>query len=208
MSQRFGEGQKDAKDMEDFGKLLKGIVHLHNMHQRHEDDVLFPYYDSFFPGFIQEAEEQHEKIHGMVNEMDGIANAIVGGDNNAAKNAQDFLEKYIEFAVEHLKTEELNLINIPQKYTNLKSQKRLIRQTYWMCTRDEWAQFFPFVVHWIDNDVRRVRFLSCFRWALPDEIQRIGMWVYLGVEEREWRRLAVQFPDMIPRGLSGWRRYY
>ena len=36
----------------------------------------------------------------------------------------------------------------------------------------------------------------------------LGMWVYLGIEEREWRRLAVQFPDMIPRGLCGWRRYY
>jgi hypothetical protein len=96
-------------------------------------------------------------------------------------------------AVKHLETEELHLINIPQKYTSLKSQKRLVRQvrisslskkfraqvfsiqTFWSCTRDEWAQFFPFVVHWIDNDVRRVRFLACFRWALPEEIQRIGI---------------------------------
>ena len=56
-SQSFGDGQNDAKDLEDFGKLLKGIVHLHNMHQRHEDEVLFPYYDSFFPGFCNDINE-------------------------------------------------------------------------------------------------------------------------------------------------------
>jgi hypothetical protein len=47
-----------------------------------------PFVTSFSIVILQE----HHQIHEKVVELDGIANAIVGGDNNAAKNAQDFLE--------------------------------------------------------------------------------------------------------------------
>ena len=40
---------------------MKNIATLHRLHQRHEDDTLFPYYNDIFPGHLDPQLEVYSK---------------------------------------------------------------------------------------------------------------------------------------------------
>jgi hypothetical protein len=55
---------------------------------------------------------------------------------------------------------------------------------------------------------QKARFLRCLRWAMPERIQQVGGMVYDGVSPTMWQRLTKFVPEMAPRGVFGWTRYY
>jgi hypothetical protein len=54
---------------------------------------------------------------------------------------------------------------------------------------------------------QKARFLRCLRWAMPERIQQVGGMVY-GVSPVMWQRLTKFVPEMTPRGVFGWTRYF
>ena len=43
---------------------------------------------------------------------------------------------------------------------------------------------------------------------MPERSHEIGMMIYRGVDSVEWSRLVLEIPEMIPRGLSGYRKIF
>jgi hypothetical protein len=43
---------------------------------------------------------------------------------------------------------------------------------------------------------------------MPERIQQVGGMVYDGVSPTMWQRLTKFVPEMAPRGVFGWTRYY
>lgn len=43
---------------------------------------------------------------------------------------------------------------------------------------------------------------------MPERAQEIGLIVYRGVDSVMWAFLAKEIPEMIPRGVKGFRRSY
>ena len=64
----------------------------------------------------------------------------------------------------------------------------------------------PFIVHWLPLPIQRTRFMRTLAWGVPEHAQQVGDMVYRGVPDTTWAVLAVDVPEMIPRGLPGWVR--
>lgn len=45
-------------------------------------------------------------------------------------------------------------------------------------------------------------------WAMPERAQQLGLMVYRVVDDVTWVEVARDLPEVIPRGLPGYRRYY
>eukprot|EP01062_Namystynia_karyoxenos_P077584 TRINITY_DN783_c0_g2_i1.p2 TRINITY_DN783_c0_g2~~TRINITY_DN783_c0_g2_i1.p2 ORF type:complete len:1063 (+),score=370.10 TRINITY_DN783_c0_g2_i1:116-3190(+) len=72
--------------------------------------------------------------------------------------------------------------------------------------RHVWRVVLPWVIHNLDMPMMRTRFVRALTWAVPERAQLIGEMIYRGVEDHEWNALAVDVPEIIPRGLPGWLR--
>ena len=55
---------------------------------------------------------------------------------------------------------------------------------------------------------RQTKFLRTWAWAMPERAQQLGLMVYRVVDDVTWVQVARDLPEMIPRGLPGYRRYY
>lgn len=77
-----------------------------------------------------------------------------------------------------------------------------------MTTPKEWAVVLPWMINNLPREQQRVRFLRALMWAMPERAQQVGRLVALGVDGIMWARLTVQVPEMVPRGMPGWLRYY
>jgi hypothetical protein len=56
---------------------------------------------------------------------------------------------------------------------------------------------------------QRVRYLKAILWGLGGErAQMIGAIVYKNCDAVMWEVLVEEIPEIIPRGVCGWRRYY
>ena len=43
--------------------------------------------------------------------------------------------------------------------------------------------------------------------AMPERGRQIGVMLALGLEPATWQRIAQDMPDLVPRGMSGYRRF-
>ena len=64
----------------------------------------------------------------------------------------------------------------------------------------------PFIVRWLPMQPQKARFLKSLAWAIPEQAQLIGDMVYRGVPDSLWAMIALDVPEVIPRGLPGWVR--
>jgi hypothetical protein len=46
------------------------------------------------------------------------------------------------------------------------------------------------------------------RRAMPERAQQIGAMLSLGMNVPQWRRMTTELPEIVPRGATGWQRYY
>lgn len=54
----------------------------------------------------------------------------------------------------------------------------------------------------------QTRFLKTWVWAMPERAQQLGLMVYRVVDDVTWVEVARDLPEIIPRGLPGYRRYF
>lgn len=50
--------------------------------------------------------------------------------------------------------------------------------------------------------------MKTFVWACPDRAQQIGLMCYRGLDSIDWAFLSEEMPEIIPRGLPGWKRVH
>ncbi|CAN0230539.1 unnamed protein product [Scytosiphon promiscuus] len=65
---------------------------------------------------------------------------------------------------------------------------------------------------WVLSNLRirdhRTKFLKTWIWAMPERAQVLGLMVYRVVNDIVWVEVARDLPQVIPRGLPGYRRYF
>lgn len=58
------------------------------------------------------------------------------------------------------------------------------------------------------SPTHQTRFLKTWVWAMPERAQQLGLMVYRVVDDVTWVEVARDLPEVIPRGLPGYRRYF
>jgi hypothetical protein len=53
----------------------------------------------------------------------------------------------------------------------------------------------------------RLAFIKTLLWAMPERSRQIGLMLSLGLDQVTWQRVAEDLPDLVPRGMPGWRRF-
>jgi len=95
-----------------------------------------------------------------------------------------------------------------RQYISTQEAVDLLREVWKITPPARWRLILPFVVRNQFVHGRRSRFLQCFVWALPERAQTIGQMVFQGVDELTWDRLVADVPEIIPRGVVGYERYF
>mmetsp|Transcript_45104 Transcript_45104/g.107234 ORF Transcript_45104/g.107234 Transcript_45104/m.107234 type:complete len:1042 (-) Transcript_45104:236-3361(-) len=75
-----------------------------------------------------------------------------------------------------------------------------------MHKKQVWRVVLPWVIRHLALPMQRARFVKALIWALPERAQHIGEMIYRGVEDHEWCAITQDVPEIIPRGLPGWKR--
>eukprot|EP01038_Epipyxis_sp_PR26KG_P015307 gene15307-20629_t len=83
-----------------------------------------------------------------------------------------------------------------------------IVDSYEITAIDKWRKIMPFVIDNLPMPIWKTRYVKTLLWALPMRAQEIGLTLYLGLERTSWQFLALEVPEIIPRGLPGHKRIY
>ena len=95
-----------------------------------------------------------------------------------------------------------------KKHLPLALQEQLAREIFLGTPAEQWEVLIPFVLTNLPRHEQRVRYLQSLCWAIPERAQQVGAIVYRNVDPILWLRLRFDFPEMVPRGVPGWRRQY
>ncbi len=108
----------------------------------------------------------------------------------------------------HLLFEEEHLQPILRKYVPFDLQKDIMQRVWVATPYNLWGVFIP----WVLNNQYRVKqrtiFLKTLTWAMPGRCQMIGLLASRGVTDTIWAQITQELPELIPRGLPGWRRQF
>ena len=72
---------------------------------------------------------------------------------------------------------------------------------------EERFRFFPLVVKHQRRHPERLAFLRVLLQAMPERARQIGVMLALTLDVPTWQRIAEEMPDLVPRGMSGYRRF-
>ena len=108
----------------------------------------------------------------------------------------------------HLQGEEMHLQRLGRKQLNVDLQKAMIRSVWDMTPVDVWQIMMPWIVENAPMHQQRVKFVRAWLWSVPERAQLIGRMIYMKCDPAIWERLVVAVPEIVPRGVAGWRRFY
>lgn len=183
-------------------------------HSRHEEQVIFPRIRRYFPALNEQADEEHETVHKLVDEM---RKAIVEFRSTKKEKMdvltlmsvmQVLLPAWGEHVLPHLRNEECTFTVVARKYMPIDEQIQLASEVFDLTDSTTWHQVMPFVINNLPCDVWKVRYLKTFLWAQPSRAQEVGLMVYHGVDSITWLMLVKEMPEIAPRGLPSHKRVY
>eukprot|EP00007_Cunea_sp_BSH-02190019_P003588 CAMPEP_0174232874 /NCGR_PEP_ID=MMETSP0417-20130205/3048_1 /TAXON_ID=242541 /ORGANISM="Mayorella sp, Strain BSH-02190019" /LENGTH=762 /DNA_ID=CAMNT_0015310993 /DNA_START=63 /DNA_END=2348 /DNA_ORIENTATION=- len=194
-------GTLDADNANEFANTLEGLVLMHHSHAHYEDEILFKDYDGYIPGFQDEIgiESEHQAADSGLDALAAKIEALRSGGSTAGIEEQ--LAAIVPVLTDHLENEERNLIAYPRKYVARKTHKRLIRESFRARPIEEWRKVLPFIINKLPYHPMRVRFLRCFQWAMPEEMEKLGIMLFNGCSRNMFERVARDVPAIVPRGL-------
>ena len=201
---------------------LKPFIATFHAHSVHEDEVLFPVARSFYPGLNPKMDADHENIHALLDRLSHVIKefpAGAPGDEESAASIPPALAAVLnevkaafpawaDEALEHLRDEEQSVTVVIRKQLSIARQREVTRQVFEVTPSREWHSVLPWTLKNLPVPMWKVRYLRTFLWAVPDRAQEIGLIVYRGVDSALWSFLVEEIPELIPRGLSGWRKLY
>ncbi|KAG2453177.1 hypothetical protein HYH02_002501 [Chlamydomonas schloesseri] len=194
----------DANAMESLRAVWVGVKMAHHEHGKHEDNVIFVQYNEFFPHVTAEADAQHHELEAMSGKID---NLLAGAPSAAALT--EAVEAYGSALEKHLRTEEDHLQGLPRKYIPLALAKELVRKCWAITPIDTWHTLLPLLLESMPMLQQRTRFLKTLLWSMPERCHLFGLIVCKGVDAVHWRRIAIELPELAPRGVDAiWERYY
>jgi len=204
---------EDRRSIVKFAHLFLCIELLHQEHSKHEDLYMYPMLNSYFPGYTRWVSPEHEEGIAEFQQLRRHVDILLQSDDssNVAQAIEAIKEAVPEMGahlIAHLDYEEFHINHVGKKYFNWQIAKGVVRSIFESTSAEKWYILMPFIINNVPYYGRKIRFLVCLRWAMPERIQLIGGMIYDGVSPVMWKRLVRFVPQMIPRGISGWSRYY
>ncbi|CAN0118074.1 unnamed protein product [Ascophyllum nodosum] len=188
----------------------------HDIHATHEEAVIFPELEAFFPGQTQSVSEEHEEQEKLAASIQKTIDTLLGGDCNDDSTRAGLLNKLIadldllgREVLEHLDHEEHSFATpVARKYLPVSIAKKLTRNSWEVTSNADMSEFLAFVMTSLRARPQRTRFLKTWVWAMPERAQQLGLMVYRVVDDVTWVEIARDLPEVVPRGLPGYRRYF
>eukprot|EP00041_Stephanoeca_diplocostata_P019409 m.418837 g.418837 ORF g.418837 m.418837 type:complete len:1030 (-) comp21294_c1_seq7:310-3399(-) len=205
----------------EFAKFLT----LHHEHANHEDLVAYKEFERFFPHHARQWLDDHEKdrvllrdLEQKINTLLAFANSTDGCDHGAVSESEatalvnelrDILGPFVEHFLVHLDGEEENLNPIGRKHIPLAIQRTLVQRVWEVTPIAAWTVIIPYMLENMPRIPQRKKYIRSLIWGLgPERAQQVGTIVYKNCDAVMWEVLAQDIPEIIPRGVPGWRRYY
>ncbi|PSC71350.1 C4-dicarboxylate ABC transporter [Micractinium conductrix] len=210
-------GAVNAAALADFALQFRRYRLAHHWHANQEGSVIFPMFETYAPGLTGRSHNEHAEDEAKMERWAGLVEAAEGavreGAGEAGAQALAVLHAeipaFIDAFENHLRGEEEHLQRVGRKQLNLDLQKEMLRKIWDNTPPEVWAEYLPWTVANLPMHQQRVKFVRCWAvWVVPERAQLIGRWVALGVDQPTWERLAASVPEVVPRGASGWRRYF
>jgi len=191
---------------------LDDVCHAMSEHSHQEETVIFKYVRRFFPGIAAHLDEEHEEIDSTMANFQSIVAELRGGDHSKVAAHVHFIkDKYpawVELVLQHLRHEENALGPVLRKYMPLRMQVDMLEDVWKSGSTETWHRLLGFTVNNLPSPKWQVRYVKTFVWAMPERCQEIGLIVYRTVDPVTWMWLSVKIPEIIPRGLPGYRKIY
>ncbi|KAG5178888.1 hypothetical protein JKP88DRAFT_280798 [Tribonema minus] len=116
---------------------------------------------------------------------------------------------FLKFIVEHLDHEEEVFSSpIARKYLPLSEMKSLVRRAWDATPAADLAAHVQWVTRTVPMHMQKVRCVRALCWAMPERAQLIGLMLYRGLDDATWVSVSADVPEIVPRGLPGWRQYF
>lgn len=192
---------------------LEGLLTTFIQHGRLADDYMFIANRRFFPNLNPAMDEAHHYEHVLADEMLDAVRAFRAQRTAAQGEAllavlNRVYPAWGAHVVEHSRDEEATVLVSSRKYVPLETMMRLAATAYASTPVEEMNVVLPFVVKYLPHPEWKVRYLRCYLWGNPAVAQEIGMCLYRHCDDVHWAFLSERMPEIIPRGLPGYRRLY
>lgn len=196
----------------DFVNDLEGFFVMYSEHGNHEDNILFPLLRRFHPGLNPSMDEEHEYEHACVTKMIEAMEQWKNGDKSSAGPMLQLLQAELPAFLDHLdhhtRNEESTITVVARKYLTLERQKEIANKVWDITPTEHWYQIIPYIMTNLPAPMWKVRYVKTFIWASPDRAQELGLICYRTLPSVDWAFLAKEVPEIIPRGVPGWKRVY
>jgi len=202
------------QEWKDFLIFVLVVCSLDEEHARHEDEIIFKLFNDFFAGHAKKWNDDHEEGHRLAHQWEESINLILNKDaseeerRSKISQIQQEFPPFLESIKVHLKGEEDNLNAVGRKVVPLALQKQLSRKVFETTPGEKWEIIIPFIINNMPRHGQRVRYIRVLTWAMPERAQQIGAIIYRNCDSVMYERLRVACPNIIPRGLPNWHRYY
>jgi hypothetical protein len=160
------------------------------------------------------AHAEHEWEDDIVKKIVVAFKEYRGSDKQAASSEALLkvlklnLPSLINHILAHLRNEEEDITPVVRKYFPIELQKKLVNEAYAVTSGDEWNVILPFVVKNLPMLPWKVKFIQCFVWADPNKAQELGLALYKGLDDTTWAFLTEKIPQLIPKGLHGYKKIW
>lgn len=208
----------NSKEMQEnlrmFAVHLNRFSILHEEHSRHEDDIIFKEFNNWFHEHARKYNDDHTEFHVTMADAEKNANILLDESapeatrKEALETLRKILPPFFEHFEEHLKGEEDNLNPIGKKHLPIAIQKDISRRVWEITSADRWEIIIPYIIENLPRHPQRIRYLKVLLWSMPERAHQIGAILYRNVDAVMWERLRDEVPEIVPRGESGYWRYY
>jgi len=209
-SSKLDKGSED--EIQEFCDLFELIDAVHEEHSDHENLYIFPTTNQYVPGIANTFINDHSRDGDHMDKLRKLVKRIKTKNNKrdeALAKMKDEVKLLYDHLIAHFAGEESSVTTVVRKFLPVKLQKQILRQCWEHTPVHVWYRIMPFIVENMPSHGQRIRFISSFRWALPERIQLIGQMIYEGVSDDMWDWITLEAPEIIPRQLLFFhRRYY
>jgi hypothetical protein len=80
-------------------------------------------------------------------------------------------------------------------------------QVWNVTSTTERFRFIPLITQHQRRQPDRLAFVQVFLWAMPERAKQVGTMLALGLDPATFQRVSEELPDIIPRGMTGWRHF-
>lgn len=159
-------------------------------------------------------EDDHAKDRILIEKWRHCCNTLLNTSTSAQEKTHMLNQLHVDIPLflshflEHLQGEEDHLNPIGKRYIPLELQKQLARKAFEITSAEHWEVILPYLINNLPRTGQRVRLLKTLCWSMPERAQQLGAIMYRGCDSVKWELISFEIPEIIPRGVSNWRRYY